>query len=69
YSIVGGWLICFLLGAVTDIMGMEAATQWLKGFSVERNLFGTITFYVLTILIVQGGVKQGIEKWSTRLMP
>ncbi len=41
YSIVGGWLICFLLGAVTDIMGMEAATQWLKGFSVERNLFGT----------------------------
>ncbi|MCV5224688.1 hypothetical protein OFC57_37870, partial [Escherichia coli] len=50
-------------------MGMEAATQWLKGFSVERNLFGTITFYVLTILIVQGGVKQGIEKWSTRLMP
>ncbi len=30
YSIVGGWLICFLLGAVTDIMGMEAATQWLK---------------------------------------
>ncbi|NMV42877.1 sodium-dependent transporter, partial [Vibrio parahaemolyticus] len=46
YSIVGGWLICFLLGAITDLMGLEAATQWLKGFSVERNLFGTITFYV-----------------------
>ncbi len=69
YSIVGGWLICFLLGAVTDFMGMEAATAWFKGFSVERNLFGTVVFYVLTILIVQGGVKQGIEKWSTRLMP
>lgn len=69
YSIVGGWLICFLLGAVTDILGMEAATAWFKGFSVERNLFGTILFYVLTVLIVQGGVKQGIEKWSTRLMP
>ncbi len=69
YSIVGGWLICFLLGAVTDLMGMEAATAWFKGFSVERNLFGTVVFYVLTILIVQGGVKQGIEKWSTRLMP
>lgn len=69
YSIVGGWLICFLLGAVTDIMGLEEMTAWFKGFSVERNLFGTITFYVLTVLIVQGGVKDGIEKWSTRLMP
>ncbi|MGZ7298090.1 hypothetical protein ACXWQ9_09330, partial [Streptococcus pyogenes] len=26
-------------------------------------------FYVLTIVIVQAGVKQGIERWSTRLMP
>lgn len=69
YSIVGGWLICFLLGAVTEIMGLEFATKWLQGFSVERNLFGTLVFYVLTILIVQGGVKHGIEKWSTRLMP
>lgn len=69
YSIVGGWLICFLLGAVTELLGMVDATAWFKGFSVERNLFGTLTFYVLTILIVQGGVKQGIEKWSTRLMP
>ncbi|WP_341658730.1 sodium-dependent transporter [Vibrio sp.] len=69
YSIVGGWLICFLLGAITEILGLEFATKWLQGFSVERNLFGTLAFYVLTILIVQGGVKQGIEKWSTRLMP
>ncbi|WP_165312120.1 sodium-dependent transporter [Vibrio ziniensis] len=69
YSIVGGWIICFMLGAITDLLGMESATAWFKGFSVERNLFGTIVFYVLTILIVQGGVKQGIEKWSTRLMP
>ncbi|MBD0784882.1 sodium-dependent transporter [Vibrio sp. Y2-5] len=69
YSIVGGWIICFMLGAMTDLLGMESATAWFKGFSVERNLFGTLVFYVLTILIVQGGVKQGIEKWSTRLMP
>ena len=69
YSIVGGWIICFMLGAITDVLGMESVTAWFKGFSVERNLFGTLVFYVLTILIVQGGVKQGIEKWSTRLMP
>ncbi|MBE3651896.1 sodium-dependent transporter [Vibrio navarrensis] len=69
YSIVGGWIICFMLGAITDLLSLDAASAWFKGFSVERNLFGTLVFYVLTILIVQGGVKQGIEKWSTRLMP
>lgn len=69
YSIVGGWIICFALGAIADVIGMAELAQWFKGFSLERNIFGTITFYVLTILIVQGGVKNGIEKWSTRLMP
>ncbi|WP_047049913.1 sodium-dependent transporter [Vibrio mexicanus] len=69
YSVVGGWLICFLLGAITDLIGLQAVSEWFKGFSVERNLFGTLSFYILTILIVRGGVKQGIEKWSTRLMP
>lgn len=69
YSIVGGWIICYMFGAICDVAGMADAAAWFKGFSVERNLFGTLLFYVLTILIVQGGVKQGIEKWSTRLMP
>lgn len=69
YSIVAGWLISFMLAAVTDIIGFQMASEWLKGFSVSRNLFGAIIFYLLTILIVQSGVKQGIEKWSTRLMP
>ncbi|NLS13136.1 sodium-dependent transporter [Vibrio sp. SM6] len=69
YSIVGGWIICFMLGAITELAGLEAATAWFKGFSIERNVFGTVVFYLLTIYIVQGGVKQGIEKWSTRLMP
>jgi NSS family neurotransmitter:Na+ symporter len=69
YSIVGGWLICFLFGAIAELFGLVEVAVWFKGFSVERNVFGTVLFYVLTILIVQGGIKQGIEKWSTRLMP
>lgn len=69
YSIVGGWIICYALGAVCDIFGFTAAADWLQAFTIERNIFGTLVFYVLTILIVQGGVKDGIEKWSTRLMP
>lgn len=69
YSIVGGWIICFMLAAITDLMGLTEQANRLKGFSIERNIFGTILFYLMTILIVQGGVKRGIEKWSTRLMP
>lgn len=69
YSIVGGWIICFLFAAITELLGLTNISSWLKGFSVERNLLGTLIFYLLTILIVRSGVKQGIEKWSTRLMP
>ncbi|MBE1277307.1 sodium-dependent transporter [Enterovibrio baiacu] len=69
YSIVGGWLVSFMLAAGADLVGLHAASDWLKGFSVGRNLFGAGVFYLLTILIVQAGVKNGIEKWSTRLMP
>lgn len=69
YSIVGGWLIAYLLAAGAGLVGLHDASLWLKGFSVGRNLFGAGIFYLLTILIVQAGVKEGIEKWSTRLMP
>ncbi|WP_325891885.1 sodium-dependent transporter [Grimontia sp. NTOU-MAR1] len=69
YSIVGGWLISYLLAAGAELMWLHDTAIWLKGFSVERNLLGAGLFYLLTILIVQAGVKEGIEKWSTRLMP
>ncbi|KJR30871.1 transporter, partial [Vibrio sp. S234-5] len=64
-----GRLIRFMLGAITGLLSLDAASAWFKGYSVERHPFGTLVFYVLTILSVQGGVKQGIEKWSTCLMP
>lgn len=69
YSIVGGWIICFMLAALAELVGLNSVALWFKAFSVERNLVGTLIFYILTILIVQGGVKEGIEKWSNRLMP
>lgn len=52
YSIVGGWIICFLLGVMIDLFGFIVVSVWLKGFSVECNFFGMLIFYVLMILIV-----------------
>ncbi len=69
YSVVAGWLISSLLGSMAQLVGLTVAAEWLNGFSVLRNLFGMVLFYLLTIMIVKSGVKQGIEKWSKRLMP
>ena len=43
--------------------------RWLTEFSLTRNLSFTVIFMVLTVAIICGGVKDGIEKWSSRLMP
>lgn len=69
YAIVAGWMLAYSLAAGADIAGMYSVAEWLTGFSVERNLLFTGIFMVLTIAIICGGVKDGIEKWSERLMP
>lgn len=69
YAIVAGWLLAFLAAALTRIVGWEVATQWLQDFGLARNIVGTLIFYLLTILVVQAGVREGIERWSARLMP
>ena len=69
YAIVAGWLLAFLAAAVTRLLGWEQATSWLQDFGLARNIVGTLVFYLLTILVVQAGVRKGIERWSARLMP
>ena len=69
YAIVAGWLLAFLAAAVTRLLGWDTATDWLQAFGLGRNIVGTLIFYLLTILVVQAGVRNGIERWSARLMP
>ncbi|MEJ2762545.1 sodium-dependent transporter [Photobacterium sp. MCCC 1A19761] len=69
YAIVAGWLFGFLVGPVLDAIGMTQAAEWLESFSASRNLVLMIGFMLLTILVVRNGVANGIERWSTRLMP
>lgn len=69
YAIVAGWLLAFLAAAFTRLIGWDTATEWLQAFGLGRNIVGTLVFYVLTILVVQAGVRRGIERWSARLMP
>ncbi|GGB32221.1 sodium-dependent transporter [Oceanisphaera marina] len=69
YAIVAGWLLAFLAAAITRILGWDQATAWLQDFGLARNIVWTLVFYLLTILVVQAGVRKGIERWSARLMP
>ncbi|KXF81651.1 sodium-dependent transporter [Enterovibrio coralii] len=69
YAIVAGWFFGFLIGPVLSAIGLESAAAWLEGFSLERNLILMGVFMLLTIMVVKNGVADGIEKWSSRLMP
>ncbi|MDH4048053.1 MAG: sodium-dependent transporter [Gammaproteobacteria bacterium] len=69
YAIVAGWMLAYTLAAAAEMAGMYSTSEWLTGFSLGRNLVFTGIFMFLTVAIICGGVKDGIEKWCTRLMP
>jgi NSS family neurotransmitter:Na+ symporter len=48
---------------------MQAVADWLTSFGMTRNLFFMLIFLVLTVGIISEGVREGIERWSARLMP
>ncbi|MDE1263204.1 sodium-dependent transporter [Vibrio aestuarianus] len=69
YSILAGWLMGFAAAPILEIVGLQSAADWLVNFSGARNVVLASLFSLLTIYVVQKGVADGIEKWSTRLMP
>jgi len=69
YSIIAGWMLAFMLEPLTAVLGLGDISQWLTDFSLARNVGFAAIFVLLTVLIISAGVEQGIEKWSSRLMP
>ena len=69
YAIVGGWMIAYLCEAAVNLLDWPEASQWLTQFSDLRNILFCGIFIALTAAIVTGGVSDGIERWSVRLMP
>jgi NSS family neurotransmitter:Na+ symporter len=69
YSIVAGKMIALFLGGFLEFMGMHGLAQWITQDSILQKVLFTSLFFVLTLSIISGGVKNGIEKWSNRFMP
>lgn len=69
YAILAGWLVGYFLSPILQAIGLTGVSQWLETFSIGRNLFLMLLFMWATIHVVKSGVAEGIERWSTRLMP
>ena len=69
YAIVAGWMLGFAASYPLDAAGLTGSSEWLVTFTVPRNLSLMLIFMALTMTVVLGGVEDGIERWSRRLMP
>lgn len=69
YGIVGGWMLAYAVEALASLAGLNNFADWLVSFSLSRNIIFCALFMLLTVGIVSGGVVNGIERWSVRLMP
>lgn len=69
YAIVAGWMLGFTAAYPLAALDMQTFADWLTAFNVPRNLSLMAVFMLMTVGIILGGVQNGIERWSTRLMP
>ena len=69
YGIVAGWLFSHALASTADLVGSETAAAWFRGGSFARDFLFMAIFMAMTVSIICGGVKNGIEAWCRRLMP
>lgn len=69
YAVVSGWMMAFFFEPLARLLGLDSTAQWLTQDAVPRNAIFVVLFMVLTVLIIRAGVKDGIEKWASRLMP
>ena len=69
YAIVAGWMLGFAASYPLKAIGMAHTGEWLVTFDLPRNAILMLIFMGLTMAVVLGGVEDGIERWSRRLMP
>ena len=69
YTLVAGWVLAQLFAAIGALLGWPAATAWFANPGLGRDLVCAALFATLTMLVVSHGIRDGIERWSTRLMP
>ena len=71
YSVIGGWVVRYLWGYLTGGAGLMADEGTFTGFlaspAATEGCF--LIFAAMTMLVIFGGVQNGIEKVSRIMMP
>jgi neurotransmitter:Na+ symporter, NSS family len=70
YLVISGWTLGYVLEEIFYFFGQDsiAATLGDLGHGLKNAIF-SIIFMLLTVLIITGGVSQGIERATKALMP
>jgi len=69
YAVVGGWIIAHIAAVFASIAGLEEVNEWLLTFGSARNFVFMLMFMLMTAWVVHSGIKDGIERLCSRLMP
>ena len=76
YGVVGGWILKYVVdsvsGGFSQLAGNPDASSAIFGTFIESTwspLFYQIFFMSLCMWVIINGVKGGIEKWSSIMMP
>lgn len=69
YSVIAGWTLRYALDAVAGGFAQDAAARFAEVSAGADSALFHVIFMLLTVLIVVGGVKRGIERTSLLLMP
>lgn len=69
YAIVSGWMIAYFFDPLARLAGLTGVAKWLTTDTELRNTIFVVLFMTVTVFIISEGVKDGIEKWASRLMP
>jgi NSS family neurotransmitter:Na+ symporter len=69
YAVVAGWMLAEFMTPAAQLVQLDGLASWSSSQSFGRNALMCGVMSALTIMIIARGVEQGIEAWSTRLMP
>lgn len=72
YSVIAGWTLAYVVKAITGTFTADADTATIFGHVAGDALPAIgwhLVFMVITVAVVIGGVRKGIERWTKILMP
>ena len=71
YSVIGGWIVKYMAVFIKDGAAVAATDNYFTNFITNpwQPFFFLVVFITITAVIVSMGVKGGIEKASTLMMP